>query len=316
VPSSYAVLFRDFRIGDVDAKTRQFEGDAVTESESWWAFTFDEHKLRCDYQQGNELVHKSVLSGDDFISHLSVAGSSSKFVVEMGSVSHRDGGFPGLFYPLVLGMVSAAAGLLHSHGEDSQVGRFLDRPSTVTFDTNANAYRIDYVFDDGSKLRFWIDPKRGNSVIRIERDSRFQQAELLDTVSSEIVQRNGVWFPTKVTWRRSHGDALLVEEILTIRDALFNKNVNHVGFTLAGMNVPAGTYIRTRPNTGSAIWEGSEIIWQSSVSGAMETSGAMDTPYSHRGWGFFRVVMLLGAIVCTALIAYVYFRQLSRKNAG
>ncbi len=279
----------------VDAKTRQFEGDAITERESWWVFAFDENKLRCDYHQGGEYVHKSVLSGDDFISHLSDSNTTGSFLVKMGSVLHHDGNFPGLFHPLVLGMVSASVGHLYSHSEDTQVGRFLDRPSTVAFDTNANAYRIDYVFDDESTLRVWVDTERGYSVIRIERASQFQHERLLDAVSSEVVQRNGVWFPSKVTWRRSHGDALLVEEVLIIRDAVFNQDVDHVAFTLAGMDIPAGTHIQVVQN-GSAIWDGSKMIRRNSI------PDTIDTQNSHRGWTVLFAVVFMGTIVGTVLI--------------
>jgi hypothetical protein len=117
----------------------------------------------------------------------------------------------------------------------------------------------------------------------------------------------GVFFPTRVSFERRAGDVERRAEDVTIDVRSINAPIDPKVFTIAGMNIPAGTPVNAYPDEDieRLAWNGERIVPAAGGGPAFGNTG--------QGFGVFYVFAAVFAIV--AVMAGLWSMR-SRLEAG
>jgi hypothetical protein len=94
-----------------------------------------------------------------------------------------------------------------------------------------------------STVTVWIAPSKGNSVVRMKA---IDAPKVVTVVESDVVLvgKSGLWFPRLVVREQYTNDTLSVRETVEIQEVRLNEPIDPATFTLAGLNLPEGTYVQ------------------------------------------------------------------------
>ena len=115
---------------------------------------------------------------------------------------------------------------------------------------------------DGKRVTFWFAPELDDNVIQTEfsmemRDGRVRKQRVhskLQKYSAEIL------FPEECEYSCWHGDELIDHERWVVKEAVFNGPIDPVVFTLAGLDVPVGTFVATVSDSPTVkTWDGEKL---------------------------------------------------------
>jgi hypothetical protein len=195
---------------------------------------------------------------------------------------------------------------IHFHLE-SFVARSDRQPPSVRSDplNGVECWRVEFLTNDGSTIRYWVAPTQGNSVLRIEHAFTNSGDRYLDSVTTEVkrYESAGVWFPASCVFRRLQNDKPLREEKLTIRVASFNQPIDPQVFELKGMNIPAGTLMQRVPRDprGEVVWDGNEIV-------------PLYSPIASPSRSWTRTILLINAVVLAVAAAGLWVWYLRKRR--
>ena len=153
-------------------------------------------------------------------------------------------------------------------------------------------------------FHYWIAPDQHYSVIRAEREGVHPKGSRIgDSIQCKLKQyeAGGVWFPETVVYQRRVDGELRMEEVTTVKEAEFNIDLNPNVFTLAGMDVPAGTSVLETPShsDGTRMWDGSKLVPKGG--GPLEPP----EPPSSARW----LAISVSLAVAAAVLFVVYWRR-------
>ncbi|MBS0201523.1 MAG: hypothetical protein JSS49_01390 [Planctomycetes bacterium] len=234
----------------------------------------------------------------------------------VAEVLNQPATFP-VFDPRALGMAADSSpnlAKLKSFGE--WIGRADRSDPTVTRETyhGQDCIRLEYRFDpDTGTVRQWFNPMYGPSLVRMEKEFSYRDMVYLDSVETEygLHGESKLWFPSKVTYSRKRDGIVDEDEIVTVTVISLNAEVDPKLFTIAGMNVPAGTYISGHPISEDAcLWNGKSIVpyGESVISGQSKKASEKQGAKSYRGFLFLNGLLFLG-LACFFLVRFVRSRK-------
>lgn len=147
---------------------------------------------------------------------------------------------------------------------------------------------------------YWLDPAKNYqpvyiSVVGGEGENRHE-----NSLTVTLNKYGEVWFPQEVVFRAQKGDAVLVEEVATVRKAQFGKPIDPKIFTLSGLNLPVGKIVS---NDGKLMfWTGSELVAKTNDQETYQ--GSSLTSIGGRVW-----LLLINGIVCAAIAVILIVRK-------
>jgi hypothetical protein len=212
--------------------------------------------------------------------------------------------------PRLLGLVIVSSpNLAQSHFEE-YVGA-ADRSPPSIKKTNWNGkdcLRIDYSFLGGnSKVRMWVAPDRGPSIVRMEIESRGRGKHLVDTVECEFAapHRSGYWYPTSCVYERKIDGKTTERELVTVEILSLNEALPTEVFKIAGMGIPKGTPVTGLPNArGSRSWDGETAVPLPKTQPEPEAAAP--------DWK--RRLLLGTSVACAGFAGFFIWRALLRKR--
>jgi hypothetical protein len=90
----------------------------------------------------------------------------------------------------------------------------------------------------GQIFKIWIDEQRGPSVIRSEIQSQWKETHILSTMTCDLTDIDGIWYPRIILYWRTIGGFRSSEQKTTLKDVSFNGK----GFSdeIFSLKVPVG----------------------------------------------------------------------------
>ena len=110
----------------------------------------------------------------------------------------------------------------------------------------------------------WIAPHKGYSVLRIaavRTNPASPERAVCMCTDNEIAldERSGIWFPSKVHVQVFDDGKLLDERRADIHTAEFNRPIPAEVFSLAGLDIDAGTPVYDSEQAKSLMWSGTTL---------------------------------------------------------
>lgn len=130
-----------------------------------------------------------------------------------------------------------------------------------------NCFKLEFDSLYGSSFAYWIDPGKGDSVVRARLTfDPGTDHQATRTVDSEVVLLEGtnVWYPK--TYRFVKDDPAVDPDTANVEEAeirviALNEPLAPDWFSLATMDIPAGTPVAVVPSLGGdATWDGNSIV--------------------------------------------------------
>ena len=177
---------------------------------------------------------------------------------------------------------------------------------------NLDCWKIEYSCRNGLSVRAWVAPERGNSFVRLEALRHGERSA--DTAESSIecdvkpVAGTNFWFPVRYVYESKLNGQLVRSEVAQIEIEKLNKRLDPQVFSPLDMDIPAGTYVQSRPADprGTLVWDGKNFV----PAKALQRGPGSNGPTA---FGTERRVLLLAASVGLALVgsfaSYRYFRK-------
>ncbi|HBI45345.1 MAG TPA: hypothetical protein DDY78_21210 [Planctomycetales bacterium] len=168
--------------------------------------------------------------------------------------------------PRLLGVVLGSFPNLSSYRLDANVGALDRKGVTIQNDTwkGVECRRIDFKNPAGMDGRIWIVPAWGPNVVRIQTEGDGRGHHYLFSVESEYqkIEPSGIWYPQTCTFERRADNKLEEKEEIGVQVLSMNEPVDPNAFRLAGMEIPAGTYVAGFRAEGPSTWNGKELVPQ------------------------------------------------------
>ena len=257
-----------------------------------------------------DTVERLVIDGDKILSYSpDEYADGTRCAVAIYSVEKS--GFPLFrFYdPRLIGCSPVGFGHLHSQTYDS----FLARPGRLDITAQSEllsgtpAAKLEWKRPEGMVQRAWIAREKGSRLIRAETDGVFRGAPLFDRLESDVTkdEKSGVWFPKRVEFTRTVDGELKKREILEIRNARFNHNLNESVFMLEGLDIRPGAEIYDDTTDGPQIrriWDGKAIV----DGGVRRTLRTLATKDDFR---WLPVIVGVNATLVGILLLVLYLRR-------
>lgn len=201
--------------------------------------------------------------------------------------------------PRLIGLaIEDSANLVNCRLESTLLGRADRDEPTIAADKihGADCWKIAYRMKKGVAVRYWIDPARGDSVVRMESEFDRDGTHYKNLLNVDVAYLDAakIWFPAGCTYQRLENDRVTKSEQLTVRVVSLNEPIDPAVFTLSGMDIPPGTHVARVPSDGRGelVWNGDEIVPFEDASSASS------------GW-FSRRNLLIGVSVACALVASI-----------
>jgi len=108
----------------------------------------------------------------------------------------------------------------------------------------------------------WIAPEQGNSIVRYESHVEGEKG-FVSTMEADVENAGEkIWFPKSITVRRTRGNEVLMVEQLKVIRCKFNHDVDPRLFTLAGLDLRAGTSVMENRRNFAAdwVWDGEKLV--------------------------------------------------------
>lgn len=173
---------------------------------------------------------------------------------------------PMIFRVEMLGLIPMPSGLLYR----TPVDAFYDVPERTgcTIEPErldeVDTLKSSYVRADGQRVTLWIAPDLGHSVLQTEFSSLSKAGKRrMQRVHSKLAQQGDIWFPSECEYTCYSDDELIGHELWIVRNATFNSPIDPAVFTLAGLDLPQGTYLvgdsGQHGKLAVGVWDGEKL---------------------------------------------------------
>lgn len=284
------------------------DGKQVAHPDSWGQLrhvVFKGQSVRYERLRDDGSADRFVFTEDRFIQHDNRVDPDG--VLRMADVGSRES-FDKLketvFDPRRLGMVPVLSGLLYLHDIDSLLGR-ADRRDVRVDDGTLSGFTtkvLSFELFGGERVRYWIAPEAAYSVIRCE----FEWDGGVDVVESDLVHYPdaGVWFPSRVTYKRWEDGTVTQEEVVTVESAVFGGEIADETFELAGLDLPQGLIVYDISSQTSSTWDGSQLVPRES---RVPPEAFPAAPAGRSG--LYLMLWLGGGVVALVLVVWSFRRR-------
>jgi len=170
-------------------------------------------------------------------------------------------------------------------------------------------YKLSFEDGKNATVTFWVSPDQGYNPLRIE--CRFRGDEMLQATDVVLKQYppSGIWYPERTTSITLHNSAELSRQVVTVKHASFDIEIDPKLFTLAGLELTPGRPIsdRTTENFGSQTWDGEKLVSDDPARKIdLADNSASTTKHS--------LLLILNAALCVALAAFLIYRRLRLRG--
>lgn len=173
---------------------------------------------------------------------------------------------PMIFRVEMLGLIPMPSGLLYR----TPVDAFYDVVERTEWTIEperldeVDTLKSSYFRADGQRVTFWIAPELGHSVVQTEFSSLSKQGKRrTQRVHSKLAQHGDVWFPSECEYTCYSDDELIAHELWIVKNATFNSPIDPAVFTLAGLELPQGTYVvgdsGQQGKLAPGVWNGGKL---------------------------------------------------------
>jgi hypothetical protein len=170
-----------------------------------------------------------------------------------------------------------------------------------------DCWQVDYRDLRGTSYRYYVDPERGPSVIRLEVSWDDAGRHFVDAVETDLAVfgPTRAWFPRSCVYVRTQDGRHVEKEIVDVEVVALNEPLAADAFKLAGMNIPPDTLIAgLHDPRGLLFWDGKEIVPESALPGDEYASGP-----ATRRW-----LLLANAVFFAGVAAFLLWRyRLQRR---
>lgn len=114
---------------------------------------------------------------------------------------------------------------------------------------------------DGTRRECWIDPARGNNVVRFRAVNDVDGRDFTSEVTSDVqpVAESGIWFPSRVRFEQRSKGQLGDHETLELSDVRANEPIPPEVFTLSGFGVREGAPFASPDGSASGVWSNGKL---------------------------------------------------------
>jgi len=269
---------RTIKTGHVELRaTTYFDGSEFANRSTVTTIWFDDKSLRNDLElryQKNDPSHREIrcrnCERDGYVVRYSFQiMDGAVMTVSLHEIDLlADPASMPVIDPRLLGLFpdSTPNGIMYH--DESYLRRFdRDEPS-LHEDTweEMDCWRVEYVTLNDVRIRIWIVPAQGPSVVRMEQEWHAKgkrDGHFLDRIEVGLsrVEPAGIWYPESIVYERTKDGVSLEREVVDVVVRSMNEPLDSSTFQLIGMGIPAGTpvsgYLDPR---GSVEWDGREIV--------------------------------------------------------
>ncbi|NQT14623.1 MAG: hypothetical protein HQ582_17835 [Planctomycetes bacterium] len=169
--------------------------------------------------------------------------------------------------------------------------------------------KISFVSEGGLPSRVWVAPDMGPSVVRMEQEWKAKSHNYFyrtDVVVEEY-RNTGIWFPVSAEWRQSQdGNDSTMREAVQVEILSLNEPLDPKFFTIADLNVPAGSFVNKRPSTANHIWDAEQVVNENSAE-------LLDQRGDENGTSGRRIALLGTALLLAVLCGVFLWRHFVRE---
>ena len=200
--------------------------------------------------------------------------------------------------------------LAYPNWQDSRVEREIVDGETL--------WRIRHVGPAGLRTSLLIAPDRGYSVLETSVQSDIPPKKpMIDKVVSEVQQYGpeGIWFPKTSVYTRQLDDEVVMTETYEVVRAEFNIPVAAETFTLAGMDIPAGTMVAENPRRNpTRFWDGEKLVIQAELPGVRPQAMQPLAEVSETGTNWW-LLGLANGLVLLSITLFAVRRHILRRSS-
>lgn len=221
---------------------------------------------------------------------------------------------PMIFRVEMLGLIPMPSGLLHRTPLESFYDVAERTECTIEPERldEIDTLKSSYIRADGQRVTFWIASELGHSVLQMEFSSVSKKGKRrLQRVHSKLAQHGDVWFPSECEYTCYSDDELIAHELWLVKNATFNSPIDPAVFTLAGLDLPQGTYVvgdsGQEGKLALGVWDGEKLTDPPAVPTVLSRPPPAAENRDRLLW-----IATLNAIAGLALIGW-YFRPRWRR---
>lgn len=253
---------RSFTSGIVQlrAKLKATAPTGRIETDTTYRIEFSGHFIRSERKDNRfGARHRNIYTGLQYIFSDNAAGDDIRIQDKnIATVSAKYG----LLHPQLVGCYPMPLAT-SAHHEQNRIEDILGQPDRTAETVKSEKLdgvavkHITYRRSNGVKLELWIAPGRNYAVLKI----RVEGTSGHSTIRSVCKKYpKGIWFPSKVTFRRysAKQKRIVDEETITISAAKFNQPISLDRFSLKTLGLKPGTAVTK--NGRRMIWNGERLV--------------------------------------------------------
>jgi hypothetical protein len=110
------------------------------------------------------------------------------------------------------------------------------------------------------EVRFWISPRQGYGMLRFESDRDFGSYRRTFKLLVDLSQyeQGGVWYPKKVVYQETKDGKLEEEEIASVEEAVFSREIPDETYSIAALNLSSDREFTV--DGRSMVWNGAKLV--------------------------------------------------------
>ena len=338
----------DIRTAVHDAKTRELLDVNKSGLNHEFDYLWDGDKRRLDERSRGTAVspdgriilpangmieHRIILTPEEFAYRNATSFVDEAPIAAQTGPRSRGKQFESKFFDIrILGMIPLSFGLLHHHGfEDfyEYADRYDCELEQATLDGREVIRSIYRRKKDEKLVTLWICPELDHSVVQAEFTTAISSPEVrTHRIHSRFEKRDSdFWFPVECEFTFHRNGTLAGHELCKVSKAEFNIAVDPVSFTLAGLELPAGSFVveltnskkeaeptptENQPNppvANTKVWDGKELVMPST-----SAPNPSENPIEKRsGWVWFQMFHGVAGLGLLCLYAWLRYRRVRTK---
>lgn len=277
------------------------ETEGVTKTHTTY---FEGSKIRCDIESDRgEGVRQSVWTESAFIRSNPASPEAAIF----GPKTRSDSS--GLPDPRRLGLICWSYDAINTRGYEE----ILLNPNRHDFKIEAGSHegepvwKVSFRYPVGENDVFgeyWLSEHQGGLPVYIEVKTAPEKEPYSRSITTKLEEYevDQVWFPSEVVFRVTENNEVVAEQVITVEEAVFGKDIADDAFTLAGLGLPKGRAVRT--DDEYLYWDGNRLRDRPVLEEPSRTSGPR--------------LLIVAVSVLLAVVGAVllWYRQHGRSDRG
>lgn len=120
--------------------------------------------------------------------------------------------------------------------------------------------RVTFRLKGGPVVTLWFSAAAGGSLKRATSQSENAGHTYRQEMECAFRKYSDVWFPELVTADTFRDKEHLRRDVLRVDAAEFNVPIDEKTFTIAGLELPVGTFAVQRPSNEWYTWDGAQLV--------------------------------------------------------